>query len=482
MILIKNARIYGLALSTTDHTGNHDVANPTEGTAGAVCIVGDRIEAVLTTEDDICTAERNAATVIDAHGALLLPGVIDAHVHFREPGLTAKADIASESRAAVAGGVTSVLDMPNVRPATTSYEALNEKLGLFAAKSLVNYGVFFGITHDNIDEALTVAREDICGYKVFLGSSTGGMLMDDPALLRRLFADTRRVIAVHSENEEMIRRNIEYYKKKYASPNDGGNIPVELHPQIRSREACYHSTEAAVKLARETGAQLHVCHITTGKELSLFSDDGTSGGTASPVAPASRQITAEACVAHLWFSDKDYERLGSKIKCNPAIKTGKDRAALRKALTDGRIDLVATDHAPHLCNDKQGDALTAASGMPSLQYSLVAMLELSRRNICSIADVVRLMCQTPALRYSLLDRGFIRPGYKADLVLVDPGQTTVVTPEDIRSKCGWSPFEGETFHHKVIGTWVNGTQVYDGIRIDETTRGEKLTYNFHEDM
>ncbi len=304
--------------------------------------------------------------------------------------------------------------------------------------------------------------------------------MNDPEQLRRLFSNTQRVIAVHSEDEGIIRRNIERYTEKYGRTNPGEPLPVTLHPLIRSREACYASTAAAIGLAKETGAQLHICHITTADELSLFSNDEKDRGSSSPSASAIRQITAEACVAHLWFSDKDYERLGAKIKCNPAVKTEKDRTALRLALTDGRIGLVATDHAPHQWSDKQGGALTAASGMPSLQYSLVAMLELAAQRICSITDVVRLMCQAPALRYSLRDRGFIRPGYKADLVLVDPRQTTEVTSDDIRSKCSWSPFEGETFRHRIIGTWINGRQVYDGKQIDENGRGEKLTYNFHE--
>lgn len=480
MILIKNAQIYGQAFPMPEECGNNGTEGMKDGAEGAICIEGDRIGAVLTDKNKIYAAERNAATMIDARGAMILPGVIDSHVHFREPGLTAKADIASESRAAVAGGITSVLDMPNVRPATTSYEALKDKIGLFTEKSLVNYGIFFGITHDNIEEALSLPQEEICGYKVFLGSSTGGMLMNDPDLLRRLFGNTQRIIAVHSEDEEIIRRNIERYTKEYGRSNPGEPLPVTLHPMIRSREACHTSTAAAVSLAKETGAQLHVCHITTADELSLFVNDETKGEAASPSASATRQITAEACVAHLWFSDRDYKRLGTRIKCNPAVKTEKDRAALRQALTDGRIDLVATDHAPHLWSDKQGGALTAASGMPSLQYSLVAMLELAAQKICSITDVVRLMCQAPALRYSLRDRGFIRPGYKADLVLVDPRQTTEVTSDDIRSKCGWSPFEGETFRHRITGTWINGRQVYDGKQIDENGRGEKLTYNFHK--
>ncbi len=446
MILIKNAILYG--------------APTAEGERAAVAIADDRIEAILTTAADTAEAERRATQVIDATGKWLMPGVIDAHVHFREPGMTAKADIASESRAAVAGGVTSVLDMPNVKPTTTTPEALADKTALFAARSWVNYGLFYGITSDNIDTALALPEQSFCGYKVFLGSSTGGMLMNDATLLRRLFTSTRRVIAVHSESEEIIRRNAEHYRATY-----GDDVPVAFHPAIRSAEACFATTEPVVRLAQETGANLHVCHITTARELDLF--------------PAGDNITAEACVAHLWFTDADYARLGARIKCNPAVKSEADRAALRRGLTDGRIAVVATDHAPHLLSDKQGGALRAASGMPSLQYSLVAMLELARQGVCSVSRVAQLMATQPAARYGIAERGMIAPGYQADLVLVDPAGETHVTAADIRSKCGWSPFEGEIFHHRVVGTWVNGVQRYDGQELLESApaSAQPLAYN-----
>ena len=378
----------------------------------------------------------------------LLPGVIDTHVHFREPGLTQKADIESESRAAAAGGVTYVLDMPNVKPTTTTPEALTEKHSLYQQKCLVNYGLWYGITSSNIDEALALYglpdsphRDEICGFKVFLGSSTGGMLMNDQQKLRQLFAGTQRLIGVHSESEDIIRRNADKYREMFA----GQEVPVEYHPLIRSTEACLATTRMAIDLAKETGAQLHVCHLTTAEELELM---GASN------------ITGEVCVAHLWFSEEDYERLGTRIKCNPAVKRVEDREALRQGLTDGRIFSVATDHAPHLLSDKQGGALRAASGMPSIQYSLLAMLELCRQGVLPLSKVVELMCQHPAQRFGLTGRGEIRVGNFADLVLVNPSATTTVSKENILSKCGWSPFEGTTFSHRICGTWVNGRQVY----------------------
>ncbi|MBO4753365.1 MAG: amidohydrolase family protein [Bacteroidales bacterium] len=378
----------------------------------------------------------------------LLPGVIDTHVHFREPGLTQKADIESESRAAAAGGVTYVLDMPNVKPTTTTPEALTEKHSLYQQKCLVNYGLWYGITSSNIDEALALYglpdsphRDEICGFKVFLGSSTGGMLMNDQQKLRQLFAGTQRLIGVHSESEDIIRRNADKYREMFA----GQEVPVEYHPLIRSTEACLATTRMAINLAKETGAQLHVCHITTAEELELM---GASN------------ITGEVCVAHLWFSEEDYERLDTRIKCNPAVKRVEDREALRRGLTDGRIFSVATDHAPHLLSDKQGGALRAASGMPSIQYSLLAMLELCRQDVLPLSKVIELMCQHPAQRFGLAGRGEIRVGNFADLVLVDPTATTTVSKENILSKCGWSPFEGTTFSHRICGTWVNGRQVY----------------------
>ena len=378
----------------------------------------------------------------------LLPGVIDAHVHFREPGLTQKADIASESRAAAAGGVTYVLDMPNVKPTTTTPEALAEKHRLFKEKCLVNYGLWYGITVNNIDEALALYgqpdsphRDEICGFKVFLGSSTGGMLMNDQQKLRQLFAGTQRVVGIHSESEDIIRQNADHYREMFA----GQEVPVEYHPKIRSNEACMATTRMAVALAKETGAQLHVCHITTADELQLMGE--------------TPNITGEVCVSHLWFCDEDYQQLGTHIKCNPAVKTIQDREALRRGLTDGRIFSIATDHAPHLMSDKQGGALRAASGMPSIQFSLLAMLELCKQGVLPLNKVVELMSQHPAERFGLAGRGEIRVGNYADLVLVDPNATTTVSKENILSKCGWSPFEGTTFSHRILATWVNGEKV-----------------------
>lgn len=431
--------------------------------SGAVAFSDGIITAILyDNEDDIdAFATSTADNVIDGKGFMLLPGAIDAHVHFREPGLTQKADIASESRAAAAGGVTTVLDMPNVKPTTTSPEALAGKLELFKQKSVVNYGIFYGITTDNIDEALSIDQQDICGYKVFLGSSTGGMLMNDNSLLRHLFENTKRVIGIHSESEDIIRANREKAIAE-VSAQEGhlvDDVPVAYHPQIRSTEACVETTKSAIALAEETGANLHICHITTAEELKLLSNND-------------KHITAEACVAHLWFSDEDYAKLGTKIKCNPAIKTAADRETLRQGLTSGLIDTIATDHAPHCESDKQGGALKAASGMPSVQYSLLAMLELVKQGVVSLPTVVRLMCENPARRFCIADRGFIQLDAKADLVLVSDQDTTTVTPDNILSKCGWSPFEGTTFSHKIVATWINGN-LFQG---SEFVAGEKISF------
>ena len=433
---------------------------------GAVAFSDGIVTAILFDgEDDIdAFAESAADTVIDGNGCMLLPGAIDAHVHFREPGLTAKADIASESRAAAAGGVTTVLDMPNVKPTTTSPDALKEKLELFAQKSVVNYGIYYGITSDNIEEALNIDQQDICGYKVFLGSSTGGMLMNDNGLLRQLLSNTQRVIGVHSESEEIIRANKDKALAEVSAKEgyDVDDVPVEYHPIIRSTEACVATTKNAIALAKETGANLHICHITTAAELDLL-DKGDIDD---------KKITAEACVAHLWFTDEDYKTLGTKIKCNPAIKTLNDREALRAGLCNGLIDTIATDHAPHCPSDKIGGAIKAASGMPSIQFSLLAMLELVKQGVVSIDTVVKLMCENPAKRYKIADRGTIQLDAKADFVLVSDKETTTVTTGTIISKCGWSPFEGTVFSHKIISTWVNGCEVKDS-----TPLGEKIKYN-----
>lgn len=418
---------------------------------GAVAFRDGIITAILyNSEDDIDTfAATVADDVIDGKNCMLLPGAIDAHVHFREPGMTEKADIESESHAAAAGGVTTVLDMPNVKPTTTTPKALEEKLALFAKKSVVNYGLFYGITTNNIDEALQIDQAKICGYKVFLGSSTGGMLMNDAALLEKLFRGTNRVIAVHSESEDIIRQNRARVLAEVAKQvgHDVDDVPLEYHPIIRNVDACYETTRKAVDLAKKTGANLHVCHVTTAKELELF--------TAGDIKD--KHITAEACIAHLWFTDADYARLGTRIKCNPAVKTLADREALRAALTNGLIDSVATDHAPHCLKDKLGGALKAASGMPSVQFSYLAMLELVKQGVLPLSRAVTLMCENPAYRYNIADRGFIKLDAKADLVLVSDKETTTVTKEIIESKCGWSPFEGTTFSHKIKQTWINGT-------------------------
>ena len=417
---------------------------------------GGRILQIIT--DCPCTDNIEADEIIDGHGQLLLPGAIDAHVHFREPGLTQKADIASESRAAAAGGVTYVLDMPNVNPTTTTPESLVEKHRLFKDHSVVNYGIWYGITNDNIEQALqdygqpTSARyNDICGFKVFLGSSTGGMLMNDAAKLRQLFSNTQRVIGIHSESEDIIRHNREKYllaERALTGDKELNDLPISFHPKIRDVEACMETTRMAVNLAKETNAQLHVCHLTTAEELAFIA------------ATNAKNISAEVCVAHLWFSQEDYATLGTRIKCNPAIKRIQDRDALRKALTNGQIDTIATDHAPHLLSDKQGGSLRAASGMPSIQYSVLAMLELSKQGILTLQDVVRLMSSNPAKRFGLDGRGSIAVGNYADLVLVSDTENTTVTRDNILSKCGWSPFEGHTFCHRIMGTWVNGKKVY----------------------
>ncbi len=435
---------------------NVRICQPEGSQCGSVLFEkGGKILHIITDVSELRSIE--ADEIIDGQGNLLLPGAIDAHVHFREPGLTLKADIASESRAAAAGGVTYVLDMPNVNPTTTTPEALAEKHRLFKEKCVVNYGIWYGITSDNIEQALQDYGQpgspffnDICGFKVFLGSSTGGMLMNDASKLRQLFSNTQRIIGIHSESEDIIRRNREKYllaEQALTGDKDLNDLPISYHPKIRDVEACMQTTRMAVELAKETGAQLHVCHLTTAEELAYLTS-------------REKNISAEVCVAHLWFSQEDYARLGTRIKCNPAIKRLQDRDALRMGLNNGQIDTIATDHAPHLLSDKQGGSLKAASGMPSIQYSLLAMLEISKQGILSLEQVSQLMSANPAKRFGLEHRGSIAEGYYADLVLVSPSQTTTVDKSNILSKCGWSPFEGQTFSHRIVGTWVNGNKVY----------------------
>lgn len=402
---------------------------------------------------------------IDATGCFLLPGFIDDHVHFRDPGLTHKADIFSESRAAAAGGVTSIMDMPNTNPPTVTLDALEQKQQLLAEKCIVNHSCYFGATNDNYDLFPQLDKTRVCGIKLFMGSSTGNMLVDRMDSLRRIFGGTDMLIAAHCEDQDIIRRNTEKYKAEYG---EGEQIPVSKHPNIRSTQACYASSKLAVQLATEAGARLHVLHISTAKELPLFSD--------TPL-DEHKKITAEACVAHLLFEQKDYKTLAACIKCNPAIKRKADRDALRQAITTPRIDVIATDHAPHLLTEKAGGALRAASGMPMVQFSLVSMLQLMEEDVLSLETIVEKMCHNPARLFRIEDRGFIREGYRADLVLVRP-ERWQLTRESILSKCGWSPLEGRTFDWRVMKTFINGQQVYDHTNgVDDAYRGEALRFH-----
>lgn len=396
--------------------------------------------------------------VIDASGCYVLPGIIDDHVHFREPGLTAKADIDSESKAAAAGGVTSYFDMPNTVPQTTTPEALDEKFRLAAQKSHVNYSFFYGATNDNADTFAQLDARRIPGIKLFMGSSTGNMLVDRRESLERIFSTVKLPLMVHCEDTDIINRNMAEAKRLY-----GDDPSVSHHCEIRSEEACYASTALAVSLARQYGTRLHVAHLTTARELELFGHDAN--------------ITAEAVVGHLWFTCRDHERLGAQIKVNPAIKTEADRTALRQALTDGRIAVVGTDHAPHLWGQKQGGCATAASGMPMLQFSLVTMLELVDAGVLTLERLVQLMCHEPARLFGVERRGFLRRGYRADLVIVRPHQPWTVTKDVILSKCGWSPMEGHEYQWRVERTLCNGQTVYVDGHVNTDIVGEEISFN-----
>lgn len=398
--------------------------------------------------------------VIDASGCFVLPGVIDDHVHFREPGLTRKADIESESRAAAFGGVTSYFEMPNTNPQTTTLEALEDKFALGAQKSHVNYSFFFGATNDNVDSFDRLDVHRIPGIKLFMGSSTGNMLVDKYESLQQIFVKAQKMglpVMTHCEDTDIINRNMAAYQEKYGEDPD-----VKFHPEIRSVEACYESSSLAVKLAKESGAHLHIAHVTTARELEFFGKD--------------KNITGEAVIAHLYFSDEDYADKKAFIKCNPAIKTVKDRQALREALADGRISVVGTDHAPHEWKDKQGGCAKAASGMPMVQFSLVSMLELVDEGVLSIERMVEVMSHHPAKLFQVDKRGFLRPGYQADIVIVRPHTAWTVQKEIIQSKCGWSPMEGHEYQWQVEQTICNGHLIYNKGEFDEAYRGEELTF------
>lgn len=428
---------------------------------GSVLIAGDTIEAVyegpVPPEVDTTPYEQ-----IDAQGKWLLPGCIDDQVHFREPGLTHKADIESESRAAVAGGVTSFMDMPNTKPQTTTLEALEWKFERAAQTSVANYSFFFGGTNDNFKEIQQVDKTRVPGLKLFLGSSTGNMLVNDKAALERIFSECGMLIAIHAEKEEIIQRNIAHYTGLY-----GEDLDISFHSLIRSEEACYASSAEAVELATRLGTRLHILHLSTARETTLL--DNT-------LPLSEKQITGEVCVHHLWFHDGDYAQFGNRIKWNPSIKTLADRNALRQAVNENKIDIVATDHAPHLPAEKEGSCLKAASGGPLVQHSLVAMLELAREGHFTYEKIVEKMAHAPATLFHIDRRGYIRPGYYADLVLVDPQHAWTVSRENILSKCGWSPFEGYTFHHAVDTTFVNGEIAYQRGQVNDALRGRELKY------
>ena len=405
----------------------------------------------------------DTAKVIDIEGKYLLPGIIDDQVHFREPGLTHKGDIASESRAAVAGGITSYMEQPNTDPQTTTIEKLEEKFAVAAKSSYANHSFLFGGTNDNLEEIKRLDKNACSGVKLFLGSSTGNMLVDDEAVIEKIFSSTEMVISAHCEDEGTIRANLAKYKSEY-----GDDIPIKYHPLIRSEEACYLSSSKAIALAKKTGARLHVFHLSTGKETDLFRND---------IPLKDKKITAEVCIHHLWFSDVDYDSKGTLIKWNPAVKTAEDRAQLWEALLDDRLDVIATDHAPHQWDEKDNVYTKAPSGGPLVQHALAAMLEKYHEGVISLEKMVEKMCHNPAILFDIEKRGYVKEGYFADLAVVDMNSSWTVTKDNIVYKCGWSPFEGNTFRSKITHTFVNGHLAYENGNFSPERHGRRLTFD-----
>ncbi|MEZ7917690.1 MAG: dihydroorotase [Patiriisocius sp.] len=438
---------------------NAQIVNEGTITSGDVLIEADRIAEIAPS-----ISVKNADTkVIDADGFYLIPGMIDDQVHFREPGLTHKATIKTESRAAVAGGITSFIEMPNTVPQATTIDLLEEKFAIAAKDAHANYSFMFGGTNDNLSEILKVDKTKVAGLKLFLGSSTGNMLVDNPKVLEEIFSKTDLLISTHCEDEATIKKNLEQAIAIY-----GDDIPMEKHPEIRSEQACYISSSQAIALAKKTGARLHVFHLSTAKETKLFD---------KKKALKDKKITAEVCVHHLWFTSEDYASKGTKIKWNPAVKTKKDREGLWKALNEGRIDVIATDHAPHTLEEKNNVYTKAPSGGPLVQHALEALFEMHRKGYITVEKLVEKVAHNPAILFEIKDRGYIREGYKADLVLINPNAPWTVTKENIAYKCGWSPFEGTTFRARVTHTFVNGHLAYENGKIAKTTKGERLTFN-----
>jgi dihydroorotase len=405
----------------------------------------------------------SADILIDGSGKYLFPGLIDDQVHFREPGLTHKADIYTESKSAVAGGVTSYMEMPNTAPPATTIPLLEQKFRIASEKSLANYSFFFGASNDNIAEILQVDPQNVCGVKVFQGSSTGNMLVDNPESLERIFAECKLLIATHSENDDIIKTNLEKYKREF-----GEDIPVKYHPLIRSAEACYDASKKVVALAKKHGSKLHILHISTAKEVGLFDNS---------LPLEQKRITAEACIHHLWFCDEDYESKGNFIKWNPAVKTKNDRATILQGVLDGRIDVIATDHAPHTREEKSKAYSSAPSGGPLVQHSLVALLDMYHQGKISLEMIAQKAAHNVAILFEIEKRGFIREGFYADLVLVDLNSPWTVAPNNILSKCGWSPFEGHTFRSKVTHTIVSGHLAYENGTFHEEQKGVRLKFS-----
>lgn len=436
---------------------NASIVNENRIFQGDILIDGERISKISAE-----ISAENHYKIIDAKGNYLLPGVIDDQVHFREPGLTHKANISSESRAAVAGGVTTFFEQPNTSPQTTTISLLEEKFALAQKSSVANYSFFLGGTNDNLEELKRLNTENCVGVKLFLGSSTGNMLVDNEAVLEQIFLNVDSVIATHCEDEQTIRKNLQHYTERY-----GENIPIELHPAIRSAEACYLSSSKAVALAKKTGARLHIFHISTGKETQLFTNE---------IPLKDKKITAEVCVHHLWFSDEDYPQKGAFIKWNPAVKTPHDRNALWEALLDDRLDVIATDHAPHTLQEKQNTAYgQIPSGGPLVQHSLVAMLQAHNGGKISVEKIVEKMCHNPAILFRVKERGFIREGYFADLALVEKNRWQV-SKENILYQCGWSPFEDTSFDYRVTHTFVNGNLVFENGQITPNIFGQRVIF------
>jgi len=438
---------------------NANIVNEGSIFQGDVLVENDIIAEISTS----ISAKSSDTKIIDADGQYLLPGMIDDQVHFREPGLTHKADIETESKAAVAGGITTFIEMPNTIPQATTIELLEDKFTIAKETSWANYSFMFGGTNDNLDEILKVDPTKVAGLKLFLGSSTGNMLVDDPETIENIFSKTKLLISTHCEDEATIKKNLEAHIKEY-----GDDIPIEKHPIIRSEEACYLSSSKAIELAKKTGARLHVFHLSTEKETKLFSNK-------KPLSE--KKITAEVCIHHLWFSDEDYKTKGTKIKWNPAVKTKKDRDGLLKALKNDRIDVIATDHAPHTWDEKNNVYTKAPSGGPLVQHAMVALMELYHKGLISLEKIVEKTAHNPAILFQIKDRGYIRRGYKADLVLMDLQSPWTVNKENILYKCGWSPFEGTAFKSRVTHTIVNGTLAYENLKFPNRSRGERITFD-----